>query len=96
MQQARMPEAAFPGQAFPQCNVAGSQQPQTYPDFTGQPTTYGPPTAQASSVEESCSGTCAPPTLRAEPPVTGIPAGRLVPQSPEILSQVPTRQPDPR
>ena len=96
VQQPRLPERAFPGQAFPQCNVAGPQQPQTYPSVAGQPGMYGPPTAQAGGAEETDLGTCAPPTMRAEPQATGPPADRPVTQTPEMPSQVPTRQPDPR
>ena len=96
VQQAQLPEVAFLGQAFPQCNVTGPQQPQTYPNVTGQLRMYGRPTAQAGSAEDNCFGTCAPPTMRTEPQATGLPADRPVPQTPEMPSQVPTRQPDPR
>ena len=70
MQQSRLPEQAFPGQAFPQCNVAGPQQPQTYPNVTGQPRMYGPPIAPAGGADENYFGTCAPPTMRVEPPAS--------------------------
>lgn len=96
VQQPRLPEQAFPGQAFPQCNVAGPQQPQTYPNVTSQPKMYGPPIAQIGGADETYFGTCTPPTMRVEPPATGLPADRPVPQTPEAPPQVPTRQPDPR
>ena len=93
VQKSRLPEAAFLGQAVPQCSMAGPQQAQTHPNVIGEPQSYAPATYGASGAapigraEDNDFGACAPAAARVEQQAFGMPANSPVPPTLELQPQ---------